>query len=61
MRKLRQIEGEGYHSPLPSKPFAEGRKAIITNKFNFSDIENPFAKYDMTLETIKMEKHLKYL
>jgi len=61
MRKLRQIEGEGYHIPLPSKPFAEGRKAIITNKFNFSDIENPFAKHDMTLETIKMEKHLKYL
>ena len=34
-----------------------GRKEIITNKTNFRDIENPFADYSLTLQTIKKEKH----
>lgn len=33
-----------------------GRKEIITNKVNFN-IENPFADYSLTLQTLKKEKH----
>lgn len=34
-----------------------GRKEIITNKVNFSHIDNPFADYSFTLQTLKKEKH----
>ena len=37
-----------------------GRKEIITNKTNFRDIENPFADYSFTLQTIKKEKHAQW-
>ena len=43
------------HVPLPSKPFAEGRKAVITNKFNFDNVDNPFRVHDMTLGSVKLE------
>jgi len=49
------------HVPGPQKTFEEGRKAIITNKFNFDDIENPFAVHDLTLGTVKIEKHRQWL
>ena len=34
-----------------------GRKEIISNKTNFRDIENPFADYSLSLQTLKKEKH----
>ena len=34
-----------------------GRKEVITNQTNFRDIDNPFADYSLTLQTIKKEKH----
>ena len=49
------------HVPLPSKPFAEGRKAVITNKFNFDNVDNPFRVHDMTLGSVKLEKHRRWL
>ena len=39
---------------------SNGRKEIITNKTNFRDIENPFADYSFTLQTIKKEKHAQW-
>ena len=36
---------------------AGGRKQIITNQTNFTDIENPFGDYSLTLQTLKKEKH----
>ena len=36
---------------------AGGRKQIITNMTNFTDIENPFGDYSLTLQTLKKEKH----
>ena len=38
-----------------------GRKEVITNKTNFRDIDNPFGDYSLTLQTIKKEKHEKWL
>ena len=36
---------------------APGRKELITNQTNFRDIENPFADYSLSLQTLKKEKH----
>ena len=39
----------------------QGRKAIISNQVNFTNIDNPFGDYSMTLQTLKKEKHKKWL
>lgn len=37
-----------------------GKREVITNMVNFC-IEQPFADFSMTLQTIKKEKHEKWL
>ena len=34
-----------------------GRKELISNQTNFTNIENPFGDYSLTLQTVKREKH----
>ena len=38
-----------------------GRREEISSTVNFRDIENPFADYSMTLQSIKKEKHAEWL
>ena len=37
------------------------RKEMISNQTNFRDIENPFADYSFTLQSLKKERHEKWL
>lgn len=37
--------------------FAKGIKPIITNQFNFVNIENPFQNSDFTLSNLKDKRH----
>ena len=37
------------------------RVECISNQTNFRDIENPFADYSFTLQSLKKEKHQKWL
>jgi hypothetical protein len=58
-------------SPLAATPemrklaekmkFGSGLKQVITNQFNFTDIENPFLNSDMTLQNLKKERHQRWL
>ncbi len=41
--------------------FGTGLKQVITNQFNFTDIENPFLNSDMTLQNLKKERHQRWL
>ena len=34
-----------------------GRKELISNQTNFTNIDNPFGDYSLTLQTVKREKH----
>ena len=37
------------------------RKEMISNQTNFRDIESPFADYSFTLQSLKKERHEKWL
>jgi len=40
---------------------SRGLKVMITDQWNFVDIENPFHNSDFTLQTLKLQRHKEWV
>ena len=58
------VTGKEFQAPNPDlqelirkQQFGKGLKKLITNQFNFKDLKNPFEVTDLSLCTLKKQRH----